>query len=276
VVRYNLACQQLYEKNRTEFVETFKEIPSYSTSLCLYYNSLGLKTGAELAEAFKLIPASVTSLDLTENYLAQGKTSAELAEAFKALPRGIISLNLSNNLLLRIPSAELDEILNALPANVKLVVIDSKIINLNKKRAKQEQQSNQGEEKTLSNLDFQLLVLEAKKTELGYRGFYKASDAAATLHTTLIELKDQYARGTINYPDYKKQSITAIDTARIELGKHRGWKEILGNIASCILGLGIGYAVVCAFKGRFFKFNTDADNKLDEIQKTIEGAAPAA
>jgi hypothetical protein len=80
----------------------------------------------------------------------------------------------------------------------------------------------------------------------------------------------------MDYPTFKNQSILAINTTRIELEKHRGWKEILGNIALCILGLGIGYLAVCAYKGSFFKFNTDSINKLNDIQNTIESAAPAA
>ena len=126
--------------------------------------------------------------------------------------------------------------------------------------------------RVLTSLESQLFIIENKAGELKTRGYDKAYNAANNLHTTLTQLKNQYCSGALEYPDFKKNSTDAVDAARIELKQHRGWKDLLGNVALCILGLGVGYLAVCLYKGSFFQFNTDSVNKLDVLQNNIDAA----
>ena len=119
----------------------------------------------------------------------------------------------------------------------------------------------------------QLLIIRKKADELKARGYDKAYASADTLHATLTALKDQYSIDN-NYSTFKEHSIDAIKTARIELDIHRGWKEILVNITLCILGAVVFYAAYCAYKGSFFKVNTDSVNKLVDLEKEINAVSP--
>ena len=299
----DLSSNDFHYKTGVELAEAFKALPARLTSLDFSYNILNGKTDDELAKVFEALPARMTHLNLTANGIGR-KTSAELANVFKVLPDGLTSLNLSHNDLNKKTDAELAEAFKALkdnvssldlrgnglfenytrtqlaesfkvmlPANIKSVTLDLGIININDSITTLTEEKKQ----SIKNLESQFLLIVDKVKELNTRkNCEPAYKAANTLYTTLTELKDQYANGTMGYSDFKNQSLAAIKIARPELNQHRGWKEILGNIAYCILGLGIGYLAICAYKGSFFKFNTDSVNKLDELENNINAAAPAA
>ena len=201
------------------------------------------KPGAELTEIFIAIPRDVT-----------------------ALPTGVIFFDLNNNFDNK-TGAELDQVFQELPVNVKSVHINNKAINLDEFRSKLK-------DKILKSLEPQLSIIEEKAKELKTRNYDNAYNAANSLHTALTNLKNQYSSGTIQYLAFKNGSMNEIKTARTELEKHRGWKDILGNVALCILGLGIGYLAICAFKGGFFKFNTDSAKKLDDLKHSIDPETP--
>jgi hypothetical protein len=114
-----------------------------------------------------------------------------------------------------------------------------------------------------------LSIINNKAIDLNSRKFSEASATASTLFTTLNELKGKYSDGTINYPKFKEDSLKAIDMARPELEKHRGWKEVFANVALCIFSL-----CKYMYSGTFFKFNTDSVNKLNGLKDAIEVMAP--
>ncbi len=71
-------------------------------------------------------------------------------------------------------------------------------------------------------------------------------------------------------------------TARPELEKHRGWKQLLGTLGLAIAGLGIGYVIAglinVAVTGHFLLFRpkTDSLQKLELLQKSLDQVAPCA
>jgi hypothetical protein len=64
-----------------------------------------------------------------------------------------------------------------------------------------------------------------------------------------------------------------INKARVVLEKHRGWSQILGNLALAVVGVGVGYLVAGiihkAVTGRFLFFRTESAEKLDQIEQAV-------
>ena len=279
-----------------QLTEGFKELPSGLQFLGLKDNSLYNKTDAALTESFKALPANIIAVDLSNNSLDQ-KTVEELVNMFPASVQFVIfnseTINLDEFRAEQAFQAEQE-----LLAQQELIAEQERLAQqelqaeqdhlAEQVRLAQQERQTQTEQalleqrkvqaiKILANIEPQLLIIENKVKELQGRDNCKAAfNAADTLHTTLTQLKNQFANGTMDYADFKNSSISAIDTARDELNKQRGWKQLLGNLTLCVLGLGVGYLAVCAYNGSFFKFNTDSANKLDKLQNTIESAAPAA
>lgn len=127
----------------------------------------------------------------------------------------------------------------------------------------------------IAMLDSQIAIISKKIKELENRKCDSAVQVSITLRGSLEVLKKQFETDTIDYDVLKTKSTDAINTARPELEKHRGWKEVLAKIVFWIIGIGKeGQAAVNAYKGSFFKVSTDSENKLNEIQKSIEDASP--
>lgn len=127
-------------------------------------------------------------------------------------------------------------------------------------------------EKVFGHFNAQLAGIKAKAKELSTNNKI-ASDEATTLYRTLKTLKNNYAENAITLQHFQLESKKAISRARPVLEVHRGCKELLGNLALAVLGIGVIYLAVCAYKGRFFKFNTDSVNQLNRLTDTIEGIA---
>ncbi len=80
------------------------------------------------------------------------------------------------------------------------------------------------------------------------------------------------------YNVFNEECTKHINSARPVLETHRGWKELLGNIAAAIVGLGIFYvaAIVInkAVNHKFLFFKTDSEEKIDLMKKRIDQIAP--
>lgn len=67
--------------------------------------------------------------------------------------------------------------------------------------------------------------------------------------------------------------LVSMNKVRSELETHRGWKQILGNLALALAGLLVGYALAVAVNkyttGRYLFFRTDAAQKLDTLENTL-------
>jgi hypothetical protein len=141
-------------------------------------------------------------------------------------------------------------------------------------RLKEALETERKKEGIINSLKLQFLSLKNKAEQLKVREFYVAYDVAIKLHENLERFKNEYSDNLIDYPSFKERSSAAIREAGPELEKHREWKEILGNILLCVLGLGIFYLGVCLYKSSFFKFETDSAKKLNELEASLEAAVP--
>ncbi|MGC1182334.1 hypothetical protein [Legionella sp.] len=257
-----LTIRDLDNKLLAEIIEIFKAISIDITSLDLSLNNLGDKTVIELIKIFQEIPPYITLLDLTCNSLDK-KTISELTQVFKTLPPNIKKIDLFSN------SLTLDHVINVFPNTVQFITLDSdKNIDLDEFRKEQKKREN-----SLYDLESHLLTLKNKAVKLKKKGFVEACTEANALHITLNELKKLYSATNLDYASFRENSMQAISIARKTLAKHRGCKELLANIALCILGLGVIYLTICACKGSFFKFNTDSVNKLNKLQDSIDRLA---
>lgn len=120
----------------------------------------------------------------------------------------------------------------------------------------------------------QLDEIKTKEQDLRNRGHIKAANIASNLHKKLADKHNEFIEGKINTQTFKNSCTDAINTARPELEKHRGWKQVLGNLALAVVGLGALYVVAGlinkAATGNFLFFKTDSANKLDKLEQAIE------
>ncbi|KTC83658.1 hypothetical protein [Legionella cincinnatiensis] len=124
----------------------------------------------------------------------------------------------------------------------------------------------------------QLEVIEKKAAELRAANHIKAAETAEKLHEQLYKGSVQYFNNRINDKQFSILCHQAIEKARPELETHRGWKQILGNLALAIIGLGIGYVAAglinLAFTKHFLFFNTDSGKKLNDMEKVVNQTVP--
>lgn len=100
-----------------------------------------------------------------------------------------------------------------------------------------------------------------------------AYTAASNLHHILLQTGKDYFSYNLSYLDFKKICEEEITQARPALEPHRGYKEILANIALFIASL---VRSVWHGKMTFFSFNTDSIAKVNEIQDSINKVVPEA
>ena len=128
----------------------------------------------------------------------------------------------------------------------------------------------------------QLAIIRDKSDELLKSGHNKDALTAYDLWLKLSSGSAAYFNGSMDETAFRAICSEAMAAARPALEKHRGWKEVLGNLALAIVSLGIGYVVVGlirqAVTGNFLLFRpkTDSANKLDHLQTSIDLVAPAA
>ncbi|BBB15772.1 uncharacterized protein RVIR1_13250 [Candidatus Rickettsiella viridis] len=130
---------------------------------------------------------------------------------------------------------------------------------------------------SLDCLFIQLKVIKKKADELEKRGYHQAAVCAETLYTKIKNSAEDFDKKKISTQTFREQCFQAIQTAKPELEKHRGWKQVLGNLALAILGLGIFYVAAGlihkGISGKFLFFNnTNSAKKLATLDKTIQTA----
>jgi len=120
----------------------------------------------------------------------------------------------------------------------------------------------------------QLEEIKTKEQDLRSRGHITAADCALYLHKTLKDKHNELVEEKIDTQTFKISCTDAINTARPELEKHRGWKQVLGNLALAVVGLGVLYVfaglIHKAATGSFLFFKTDTASKIDNLDQTIE------
>ena len=125
-------------------------------------------------------------------------------------------------------------------------------------------------------------ILAEKIADLSKRKETGAHHAASELYTKLADAGALYFESAPTEQSYQQFKVTCDDgfqEARPELEKHRGWKQILGNLAFLILGLGVGYIVAVGINkvatGHFLFFSkTTSAEKLDLIEEAIRRIDP--
>ena len=78
-----------------------------------------------------------------------------------------------------------------------------------------------------------------------------------------------------NLDEFKNAAKNLFDERQPDiaiLNSHRGWKQIVTNILTAILGLGVIYGIAAAINGSFtvFKTSTDAGNKVEDLAQSID------
>lgn len=132
----------------------------------------------------------------------------------------------------------------------------------------------------LAPVFIQLINLEEQSRSLLRRGHIHEYTLAAKLAVNIRKEIDIY----LTHVD-KPTEENALAQLKINCGKyiekvtpdlevHRGWKQILGNLAACIAGLGVGYAIAGIINklttGHFFFFNqTKSMKAVNGLQSSL-------
>lgn len=121
---------------------------------------------------------------------------------------------------------------------------------------------------------FKLLLDKINKKAIELEGKHpKAFDKAQAFYTTMTTALEALSKDG-NFDVFQERYVDADQAARPELEKHRGLKQILGNLGLAVLGLGVFYAAATlvnyAANGRFLFFTTDSVDKMDKLKEQIE------
>lgn len=124
----------------------------------------------------------------------------------------------------------------------------------------------------LAVINIFLQKIQAKEQVLRKNGHTGAADCAQVLYETVeTQLKELTEKKDIS--NFKQNCTQAIEIARPELEKHRGWKQVLGNLALAVVGVGVLYVIAGlinkAVTGNFLFFKTDSSNKIDKLEQLI-------
>ncbi|KTD31655.1 Dot/Icm T4SS effector [Legionella moravica] len=107
-----------------------------------------------------------------------------------------------------------------------------------------------------------------------------AHGVAETLLENLVSAKSAYDvnPNKESYQHFKTQCVASIDQARPELERHRGLKQLLGNIVLAVIGLGVVYLAAAALNkavtGNFLFFKTNTAKIVDEIKSNVDEFEP--
>lgn len=109
-----------------------------------------------------------------------------------------------------------------------------------------------------------------------YLASYKLYDKLKT--TSSAYFKSPSKDGFI---EFKKNCDQAIKNSRGILEQHRGFKQLLGNLALAIIGLGVFYGIAVGInyvnnKSLFFKFKTDSEKVVIGLEQSIDKLKPKA
>lgn len=142
-------------------------------------------------------------------------------------------------------------------------------------------------------IQMQLDIIKTHGGDLKRRGYNDESNTVDTLVDNILDAMSKYQEASnpsspeaINI--FKRDCQAHINKAKPILAVHRGWKQLLGNLLACVLGLGIGYVAAASVNylgtGNFLFFNETAslqklkalDKSLDEFAKKTSERAPSA
>ena len=141
----------------------------------------------------------------------------------------------------------------------------------------------------LERFHTRLTQLQVKATQLTTKAktnperYGAAADAANKLYNTLKSEADEYLndKSLETYERFNANCNKAIEDARPILEKHRGYANLLCNLAAAVLGLGVIYLIAATVnyyktegKHFFFEFNpprTDSIQKLEQFQEAQSG-----
>lgn len=123
-------------------------------------------------------------------------------------------------------------------------------------------------------IDTNLSNLLIKAKDLESKNHKEAAGVVYNLYSQLSSLHKKFSAGEIDVNIFKEQCLEDIKQARPVLEIHRGWKQVLGNLALAILGLGVFYIAATlahkSYTGKFLFFKTDSALKLDRFESLIK------
>jgi hypothetical protein len=113
-----------------------------------------------------------------------------------------------------------------------------------------------------------LKLINEKAINLEQRGFKVAARYAKNFYENVSRDANSYFLKPTkeNYDHFKKSAESEYNRAYPTLKKHRGYKQLLGNILLCILGLGYFY-ILAVWKNKGLFFQTDSKEKIDSAYK---------
>jgi hypothetical protein len=120
----------------------------------------------------------------------------------------------------------------------------------------------------------QLNAIKMKELELRTNGYRVAADHAKNLYDLITDKHQAFLAEAIDTQTFKTHCLAAIEAARPELERHRGWKQLLGNLALAVLGVGVLYVMAGlinqAVTGKFLFFKTDSAHKIDQLEQFVK------
>lgn len=128
--------------------------------------------------------------------------------------------------------------------------------------------------KEIAHIYAELVNIDNKCERMFKKGpaYEAVTQATGRILDALTKLTEKYVKdGDLQH--FQDETSTLFDETTEDMktiNEHRGWaKNFFGNLAYFILGLGVGYAAVCAYRGKFFEFNTDTANVVGVVNEKI-------
>lgn len=126
----------------------------------------------------------------------------------------------------------------------------------------------------ISHIEDELVNVAKKCERMSKKGaaYEKATLATQNIHDAITNLVAKYVQDgdAQHFQDETKALFDETTEDMKTINEHRGWaKNFFGNLAYFILGAGVGYAAVCAYRGKFFEFNTETANVVGVVNEKI-------
>jgi hypothetical protein len=126
----------------------------------------------------------------------------------------------------------------------------------------------------ISHIEDELVNVAKKCERMSKKGaaYEKATQATQNIHDAITNLVAKYVQDgdAQHFQDETKALFDETTEDMKTINEHRGWaKNFFGNLAYFILGVGVGYAAVCAYRGKFFEFNTETANVVGVVNEKI-------
>ncbi len=128
--------------------------------------------------------------------------------------------------------------------------------------------------KEIAHIEDELLNVYKKCRRMSTQGpaYKDVTEATYRIHEAITALAEKYVEdGDLEH--FKGQTKALLDENTEDMkiiNKHRGWaKNFFGNLGAFILGLGVGYIAVCAYRGTLFEFNTATANAVGAVDEKV-------